>query len=273
MSAASLRHGRISLIGAGPGDPDLLTVRAWRRLQNADVVIADRLVPPALLAVCPGEIRVARKPRGRAEAGQRELEAWTLTAARAGRDVVRLKTGDPFVFGRASEEVDAFTAAGFAVEVVPGLSSVTAAPVAAGIPLTMRGVADRFTVITGQGRDGRWVAPPPFCADETLVLLMGVGRAEVIADQLMAHAWPAETPVAIVERATHADERLTRTNLQNLGATVHRKEIRAPAVFIVGAVTAYRPPSSPPGFAVAPPISTRASGRHPRLHPAAGSPS
>jgi len=236
------RRGRISLVGAGPGDPELLTVRAFRTLRSADVVIADRLVPTPILELVQGELRIARKPRGRAEAGQRELEAWTLEAARYGKHVVRLKTGDPFVYGRATEEIDAFAEAGFDVEIVAGLSSVTAAPVAAGIPLTMRGVADRFTVVTGQGKDGRWVAPPDYRPDQTLVLLMAVSRASIIADQLMARAWPADTPVAIVERATHDDERVTTATLSTLGATIAAAHVRAPAVIVVGEVAAYAPP-------------------------------
>lgn len=235
------RRGRISLVGAGPGDPDLLTVRAFRILRSADVVIADRLVPTPILELVQGRLRIARKPRGRARAGQRELEAWTLEAARAGHHVVRLKTGDPFVYGRATEELDAFSEAGFAVEVVPGLSSVTAAPVAAGIPLTMRGVADRFTVVTGQGEDGRWVSPPAYHPDQTLVLLMAVSRAGVIAEQLVARGWPAGTPVAIVERASHDDERVTPASLGTLGATIASAKVRAPAVIVVGEVTAYAP--------------------------------
>lgn len=235
------RRGRISLVGAGPGDPDLLTVRAFRALRSADVVIADRLVPTPILDLVQGRLRIARKPRGRAQAGQRELEAWTLEAARAGHHVVRLKTGNPFVYGRATEELDAFSEAGFEVEVVPGLSSATAAPIAAGIPLTMRGVADRFTVLTGQGNEGRWVDPPDHRPDETLVWLMAVSRASIIADQLIARGWPASTPVAIVERASHPDERVTTATLLTLGATIVAAKVRAPAVIVIGEVAAYAP--------------------------------
>ena len=243
--AASVRHTQrneigapaaILLVGAGPGDPELLTLAAVEALESADVVIADRLVPPAILARVKGQLKIARKHPGQCGAAQIELEEWVLQAARAGQRVVRLKAGDPTIFGRAGEELRRFAEAGFEVRVIPGISSVVAASAASSVPLTLRHVADRFRVITGQGADGAWPDTPDFCERETLVVLMAVGRAGELAERLRQRAWPAHTPVVVVERATRPDERVTRTRLDQLAAHVQSERVRAPAVLLIGEV-------------------------------------
>lgn len=227
---------RLRLVGAGPGAPDLLTVRARQALAEADLVLADRLVPPAILALVQGELRIARKWPGRADAAQDELHAWALEGLTAGRDVVRLKCGDPFVFGRGGEEVAFFAERGIATEIVPGLSSAFAAPVDAGIPTTMRGVADRVLVLTAHGQHGRRPVTPAFDTGTTYVWLMGVGRLEDLVDGLRSEGFPAHWPVAIVERATHADARTTRGTLADIAATARDAGVRAPAAIVVGRV-------------------------------------
>lgn len=228
--------GRVRLVGAGPGAPGLLTVAAKEALETADLVIADQLIAPEVLELVKGELRVAKKTPGRARAAQRELEAWAIEGAQAGLDVVRLKQGDPFIYGRSAEELEAFAAAGIQSEVIAGVSSVTAAPLAAGIPLTHRELADRFLVLTGQGAEGRWVDLPAYHEKTTLVLLMAVGRAEALAAQLLALGHPSEEPVAIVERATQPDQRTTLTALGSLGATIEARAIESPAVIVIGRV-------------------------------------
>ncbi|MCC7383066.1 MAG: uroporphyrinogen-III C-methyltransferase [Deltaproteobacteria bacterium] len=233
------RTGRVSLVGAGPGDPELLTFAAHRALVEADLVVADRLIPPAILALVSGDLYVAPKQPGCADEAQEEIERRVIDAARSGLDVVRLKAGDPAIFGRTGEELAVFARAGLTTRVIPGISSVTAASAAAQIPLTLRGVADRVTVITGHGAAGRHAALPRFDPDVTLVLLMAVARAGEIATGLVTRGWPRTTPVAIIERASQPDERVTRTPLGSLGTAVVREQVRSPAVIVVGAVAAF----------------------------------
>lgn len=228
----------VLMVGAGPGDPRMLTVEAARALAEADVVVADRLIAPEILDLIEGELRIARKLPGRSHEAQREIEDWVVGAARAGRRVVRLKQGDPFVFGRANEELDRFAAEGLRVRVLPGISSALAAPLVAGVPLTCREVADRFVVATGQGADGKRVDVSPYDPQQTLVLLMAVSRADELAEQMRARGYPADLPVALVERATQPGERIIRCKVADLATTVQRQNVCAPAVIIVGWVAA-----------------------------------
>ncbi|MCB9681118.1 MAG: uroporphyrinogen-III C-methyltransferase [Alphaproteobacteria bacterium] len=232
------RHGRIRLVGAGPGDPDLLTVAARRALDEADLVLSDRLVPQAILDLVRGELRVASKQPGRADAAQAELDAWMVEAALGGRDVVRLKCGDPFVFGRGGEELDMLARHGLHAEVIPGVTSALAAPLAAGIPATQRGVADRVLVMTGQGRGGSDPALPAFDPHTTCVWLMGVGRLAALADALCARGFPADWPAALVERATHPDERVVTGTIATIAARARAHGVGAPATLVVGQVVA-----------------------------------
>jgi len=229
--------GRVSLVGAGPGDPGLLTVAALDALSSADLVVADRLVPRPILDRVSVPLRVARKWPGRAAAGQEELNRWVLEAVERGQHVVRLKCGDPFVFGRGLDEVRFFEERGVEVTVVAGVSSALAAPLAVGIPPTARGLADRVTVLTGHGAGGARVLLPDFDPGETLIWLMAMGPLEETARMLMRQqGFPTNWPVAVVERATHADQRAVRATLATVADVVAARGLRAPAAIIMGSV-------------------------------------
>ena len=226
------------LVGAGPGDPGLLTVRGAEALGLADVVVHDRLVHPSLLDLARPDaerIYVGKAP-GRAEIEQAGINALLVEHGRAGRAVVRLKGGDPFVFGRGGEEAEALAAAGVPFEVVPGITSAIGAPAYAGIPVTHRGVSTHFTVVTGhedpakESSDVDWEALAK--AGGTLVILMGAGRIGDIAARLAAGGRPPETPVAAVRNGTRADQETVRGTL----ATIADAGIRAPAAIVVGEV-------------------------------------
>ncbi|MFD3452111.1 uroporphyrinogen-III C-methyltransferase [Streptomyces sp. NPDC058691] len=234
----------VALVGGGPGDPDLITVRGRRLLAEADVVIADRLGPRDLLDELPPHVEVidaAKIPYGRAMA-QEAINAALIEHARAGKAVVRLKGGDPFVFGRGMEEAQALAEAGIACTVVPGISSSISVPAAAGIPVTHRGVAHEFTVVSGH------VAPedPRSLVDwealarlrGTLVLLMGVERIAAIAAALVAHGRGADTPVAVIQEGTTAAQRRVDATLATVGRRVAEEGVRPPAVIVIGEVVA-----------------------------------
>jgi len=234
----------VALVGGGPGDPELITVRGRRLLAEADVVVADRLAPRALLDELPPHVEVidaAKIPYGRAMA-QDAINATIVSNARAGRFVVRLKGGDPYVFGRGFEEVIACAEAGVPCTVVPGVTSATAVPAAAGIPVTHRGVAHEFTVVSGH------VAPddPRSLADwaalgrlrGTLVLMMAVERIGAIAETLVKHGRPPSTPVAVVQEGTTSAQRVVRATLADVADVVARAAVRPPAIVVVGDVVA-----------------------------------
>jgi uroporphyrinogen III methyltransferase / synthase len=230
----------VYLVGAGPGDPGLLTVRGAEVLRRADVVVYDRLVHPSLLDHAPaGAERVyAGKAPGAAEMGQTEINALLVERGRAGEAVVRLKGGDPFVFGRGGEEAEALAAAGVPFEVVPGITSAIAAPAYAGIPVTHRGASTHFTVVTGHedaakdAPDVDWEALAK--SGGTLVILMGAGRVADIAARLIAGGLSSGTPVAAVRNGTRADQRTARATL----ATVADAGVQPPSAIVVGEVAA-----------------------------------
>lgn len=234
--AESARRGRVRLVGAGPGDPRLLTVAAREALETADLVLADRLVSPEILDLVQGELRIARKLAGRAQEAQDELDAWTIEAAQAGRDVVRLKCGDPFVFGRGGEELVALAAHGLDAEVIPGVSSALAAPLVAGIPTTMRGYADRLLVLTATGRDLARPEPPAFDAGTTYVFLMGVHKLDALVADLVGAGFPPSWPAAIVASATRPEQRSARSTLADLPALAAAEGFAAPATIVIGRV-------------------------------------
>jgi uroporphyrinogen III methyltransferase/synthase len=228
----------VYLVGAGPGDPGLLTVRGADVLARADVVVHDRLASPALLDLAPRDaerISVGKAP-GRVEMEQRDIDALLVARGRAGETVVRLKGGDPFVFGRGGEEAEALAAAGVPFEVVPGITSAVAAPAYAGIPVTHRGVSTHFTVVTGhedpaKGRtDVDWESLAR--AGGTLVVLMGVGHLPAIVERLLAGGLPPGTPVAAVRNGTRPDQTSVRATL----GTITSLDVRAPSAIVVGAV-------------------------------------
>ena len=248
----ALAPGRVALVGGGPGDPDLITVRGRRLLAEADVVVADRLGPRDLLDELPPHVQVidaAKLPYGRSMP-QEAINDALVEHARAGRAVVRLKGGDPFVFGRGMEELQALTAAGIACTVVPGVSSAVAVPGAANIPLTHRAVAQEFTVVSGHAApddprslvDWRALA----ALGGTLVVLMGVERIGSIAAALVAHGRPADTPVALVQEGTTATQRRVDATLATVADVVRAEDVRPPAVIVIGAVVQVGPGDGTP---------------------------
>jgi uroporphyrin-III C-methyltransferase len=229
----------VSLVGAGPGDPDLLTLRAVRRLQMADVVVHDRLVSERVLDYVPRTVEridVGKTPGGSGPS-QSEINALLINLGGQGRRVVRLKGGDPFVFGRGGEEALALARAGVRFEVVPGVSSALAAPAAAGIPVTQRGLSASLTVVNGHDADEHdWSALA--ASASTLVFLMPVEHLEEIAHLLMAHGRIASEPAAVVEWATTPRQRVVTAALADIAAESRAQRIEAPAVLIVGPTAA-----------------------------------
>ncbi|MGY2084106.1 uroporphyrinogen-III C-methyltransferase [Blastococcus sp. SYSU DS0539] len=234
--------GSVVLVGGGPGDPGLITVRGRQALAEADVVLVDHLAPRSLLSsLAPGAevIDASKLPRGRFMAQER-INALLVEHAQAGKRVVRLKGGDPFVFGRGMEELQACTAAGVPVEVVPGITSAVAVPALAGIPVTHRGLTHEFVVVSGHLPPGHpqslvdWPALGRLRG--TLVVLMGVETAPAIAAALVEHGRSPETPVAVVADGSTATQRSLRTTLAELPVALAAAGIRPPAVWVVGDV-------------------------------------
>ena len=228
--------GFVSLVGAGPGDPELLTVRALDRLKRADLVLDDALVPEVVRELAPRAKRFyVGKRAGRHSIDQEGIHKLMVMAARRGRRVVRLKAGDPFVFGRGGEEALALEAAHVAYEIVPGISSALAAPALAGIPVTHRGVVSGFAVISGHAPEAYapivdGIAP----CSLTLVVLMGVRARARIAAHLVARGWPATTPAAIIHGASQPEAITWIGTLADLAAASFSTEL--PAVIVVGDV-------------------------------------
>ncbi|MBV8716065.1 MAG: uroporphyrinogen-III C-methyltransferase [Chloroflexi bacterium] len=234
------QSGLVSLVGAGPGDPDLLTLRAVERLRAADVVVHDRLVSERVLEYAAPDaerIDVGKQPGGGGST-QSEINALLVDLGRQGRRVVRLKGGDPFVFGRGGEEVLALSRAGIAFEVVPGVSSALAAPAAAGIPVTHRGLSASVTVVNGHDADQHdWDALARSAG--TLVFLMAVERLEQIAARLLNSGRRSDEPAALIEWATTARQRIVLAPLGELVATARAEGVEPPAVLVVGPTAAF----------------------------------
>jgi uroporphyrin-III C-methyltransferase len=232
--------GRVSLVGAGPGDPELITVKGLRRLERADVVVHDRLVDPRLIELAPRTARridVGKTP-GRHRWSQSRINALLIAEARRRRDVVRLKGGDPFVFGRGGEECEALVRAGIVFEVIPGVSSALAAPACAGIPVTHRAHAHAFTVVTGHMADGSpaeidWSA---VARSDTIVVLMGLARLGSIVAALRRAGRPAVTPAAVISRASTEKQRVVRGCLADI--ETRARGLATPATIVVGDVVA-----------------------------------
>ncbi len=235
------KSGTVYLVGAGPGDPDLLTLRAARLVMNASLIVHDGLVDPDVLALArPGArlISVA-KQRARHTLPQDEICALLVREALAGNDVVRLKGGDPFIFGRGGEEAEACRAAGVPVQVVPGISAANGAAAATGIPLTHRDAASIVSFVAGQCKElteQNWAGLAG--KGRTLVIYMGVKTAPQIAEKLMADGLSPDVPVAVVENAARAAMRVLRGPLAGLPELVIRERVKSPALIIIGEVTA-----------------------------------
>ncbi|MBN8502661.1 MAG: uroporphyrinogen-III C-methyltransferase [Sphingomonadales bacterium] len=233
--------GKVWLVGAGPGDPDLLTLRAARLIMRAGLIVHDGLVDPAILALAGPKARLisVAKSRSRHTMQQDEINALLVREARGGRDVIRLKGGDPFIFGRGGEEAEACRAAGVDVEVVPGISAAIGGAAAVQIPLTHRRSASIVSFVAGQckglsAQDWTGLAGK----GRTLVIYMGLATADAIADKLIADGLAPDVPVAVIENATRPAMRIRRSPLAGLGALVARHRIKSPALIIIGEVAA-----------------------------------
>jgi len=263
-SSHSNENGHIYLVGSGPGHPGLLTAMAYRLLTSKDtnIVLSDKLVPSPILSLIPKHItlHIARKFPGNAEGAQSELIALALEAAKQGKCVVRLKQGDPFVYGRGGEEILAFEREGIKTTVIPGISSALAAPLLLNIPVTQRGAADSMTLCTGVGRGGKSVRLPGYERSRSLVILMGVARLHDVVKTL-CHGWksslgerevtadmptgvrlgvpfPPYTPIAIIERASSTDQRLVASTLEGIEKALSASgEQRPPGMMLVGWTT------------------------------------
>nr|WP_024967874.1 uroporphyrinogen-III C-methyltransferase [Pantoea sp. IMH] len=248
-SVKSCKAGAVWLVGAGPGDVDLLTVKALRLIEHAEVVVFDRLVSPEILALIPAtalSIDVGKTP-GFHGLKQTQINQLLVELAAAGQQVIRLKGGDPFIFGRGGEEMSCIREAGIACHIVPGITAATGCAAATGIPLTHRDMAQSVRFITGHGKEGRpdlaWHSLRD--ARQTLVFYMGLTWCEALSEALIAHGRRADTPVAIIEKGTRPDQRVMVTTLGELAETVKRQSPQSPSLLILGdVVSLYRATST-----------------------------
>jgi len=239
---SAFRGGKVYLVGAGPGDPDLITLKGLRCLRIADVVVYDRLVSPQLLEeVHPGALRLYVGKRANEHTmRQGDINALLITYARQGSIVVRLKGGDPFVFGRGGEEAEALAAAGIAFEIVPGISSATGVPAYAGIPVTHRDYASSITIVTGQEGDDNnspgvnWDALANLGG--TLVVLMGVKALPHFTRRLIDHGLAATTPAAVIQEGTQHRQRVVTGTVADIAELAARAGIGTPALTVIGTV-------------------------------------
>jgi uroporphyrin-III C-methyltransferase / precorrin-2 dehydrogenase / sirohydrochlorin ferrochelatase len=237
-------RGEVYLVGAGPGDPDLLTLRALRLLQRADVALYDNLISPEILALLPPAAERIYVGKRRADHAMRQeaINALLILYARAGKRVVRLKGGDPFIFGRGGEEIDTLSAHGIRFEVVPGITAALGAAAYAGIPLTHRDHAQACVFVAGHLKDGSvdldWAALAR--PRQTIVVYMGLLSLSVICRELVAHGLPSDTGAAVVQQGTTATQRVVAGTLRTLPAKVARAKLHAPTLIIVGNVVRLR---------------------------------
>lgn len=233
------RVGRVFIVGAGPGDPGLLTLRGRDLLASADVVVHDRLVAPEIVALARGERIAVGKTPGRSLAQQTAIDALLVRLGRAGKSVVRLKGGDPFVFGRSGSELDALIAARIPFEIVPGVTSAVAAPAYAGVPVTDRRFAGAVVFVTASSADD--AAPIDWSAVArvaTVVVLMGGARVSEIVERLLAHGVPPSRPAVAIEWGTTARQRVVESTLAALARDVAAARLTSPVTFVVGDVAA-----------------------------------
>ncbi|KAI5284263.1 hypothetical protein KEM54_001481 [Ascosphaera aggregata] len=247
-----LKPGQIVLAGSGPGHPDLLTRAAYDAIQNADLILADKLVPEPVLSLIPRrtELFIARKFPGNADRAQKELLDIGMKALDQGRRVLRLKQGDPYLYGRGAEEVAFFREQGFNPIVLPGITSALSAPLFADIPATHRGATDQILICTGTGRKGVSPEPPTHVPTQTVVFLMALHRLPSLVESLISGApsqlegkecptlerrlWPKETPCAVIERASCTDQRVIRSTLDQICTAVQEEGSRPPGLLVLG---------------------------------------
>jgi len=267
---ARSKRGTIILAGSGPGHPSLLTLATHQAIKMADLILADKLVPSPILDLIPRRtpVQIARKFPGNADAAQQELQSLALAALKEGKVVLRLKQGDPYLYGRGAEELADFRAHGYPVTVLPGITSALSAPMFAKIPATHRGVSDQVLICTGTGRKGASPVPPTYNPTQTVVFLMALHRLDALVESLTGlppchhhggrtafpratptadeaakaapelvladKLWPKETPCAIIERASCPDQRVIRSSLEWVGAAVQELGSRPPGLLVVG---------------------------------------
>jgi len=236
--------GRVVLVGTGPGDPELLTLRAARLLQQADIALYDNLVSPAVLALLPAsaERLYVGKRRNRHALGQDDINQRMVELARQGRQVLRLKGGDPFIFGRGGEELEYLARAGIACEVVPGITAAVGVAAYAGIALTHRQLAQSCTFVTGHLQDGSMALDWPLLARarQTVVVYMGLLGLPLLCAKLIEHGRAADTPAAIIQQGTTPDQRVLVGTLADLPARVAADPLHAPTLIIIGEVVRLR---------------------------------
>lgn len=235
--------GTVYLVGAGPGDPELITVRGLRLLRGADVVIHDRLIARELLqeSGTDAEVIDARQVFGCGADAQARINASMIEAAHAGQSVVRLKSGDPVIFGRGGEELIACREAGVNCVIVPGVTSAIAVPATVGIPITHRDVSRSFAVVTAHISDHADSAQTDYRAligIDTVIIMMGRSNLADTTRKLMAAGWPVDTPAACIERGTTPEQRVTRATLESIAPAADRDNLHAPAITIVGPTVA-----------------------------------
>lgn len=241
------KKGKVVLAGSGPGHPDLVTRATYNAIQNADIILADKLVPAPVLDLIPRrtEVRIARKFPGNADQAQEEFLQMGLDNLRQGRQVLRLKQGDPYLYGRGGEEFDFFRKEGYKPIVLPGITSALSASLFAEIPGTHRGVSDQFLICTGTGRKGAAPEPPSYIASQTVVFLMALHRLSSLVESLITPPsgdagsisrtlWPKETPCAIIERASCPDQRVIRTTLEHVCMAFEAEGSRPPGLLVAG---------------------------------------
>jgi len=228
--------GRILLVGSGPGNPELLTRAAHTAIVSADLILADKLVPSPILDLVSrrATVHIARKFPGNADKAQEELLELGLAGVKAGKVVVRIKQGDPYIYGRGGEEYDFFRSHGYTPVVLPGITSALSAPLFAAIPPTHRGVADQILICTGTGRKGAPLDPPDYVSTRTVVLLMSLHRLLALVESLRLKGYPADLPCAVIERASCPDQRVIRTTLEHVCTAVEEEGSRPPGLLVVG---------------------------------------
>jgi uroporphyrin-III C-methyltransferase len=241
------KKGKIILAGSGPGHPDMLTRATYNAIQTADIILADKLVPAPVLELIPRrtEVHIARKFPGNADQAQEEFLQMGLASLRKGQSVLRLKQGDPYLYGRGAEEFEFFRDEGYTPVVLPGITSAMSASLFADIPATHRGVSDQVLVCTGTGRKGAAPVPPAYVPTQTVVFLMALHRLSALVESLTTHSaedstrtrtlWPKETPCAIVERASCPDQRVVRSTLEHICLAFEEAGSRPPGLLVVGA--------------------------------------
>lgn len=238
------RPGWVYLVGAGSGDPDLLTIKAARLIGEADVIVYDNLIAPAILDLVGPQVEriYAGKQRGDHTLAQEEINHLLVRLARAGRRVVRLKGGDPFTFGRGGEEVETLAADGIPFEVVPGITAAAGVAAYAGIPLTHREHAQACVFVTGHLKDGSMDLDWPGLARrrQTVVIYMGLSGLPVLCEKLMEHGLPSDWPAAIVQRGTQPEQHTVTGTLTTLPALAAAAQLRAPTLIIIGTVVTLR---------------------------------